>query len=98
MVVIMRLDIRGCRHMICRIASRLLRICLRIIRATIMVVGVVLRTITGEVGRLEGLGLGIMTSITVNVDLFYVSVSLVIIAFHDPFFLYSSVSRSQLWS
>lgn len=77
MVVIMRLDIRGCRHMICRIASRLLRICLRIIRATIMVVGVVLRTITGAVGRLEGLGLGIMTSITVNVDLFYVLVSLI---------------------
>ena len=28
-------------------------------------------------GRLEGLGLGIMTSITVNVDLFYVLVSLI---------------------
>lgn len=70
MVVIMRLDIQGCRHMICRIASRLLRICLMMNHAAIiMVVGVVLRTITGEVVRVEGLGLGMisMTSITVNV-------------------------------
>ena len=76
MVVIMPLDMRGCRHMICRIASRLLRICLRMIRAAIIMVGVVMRTITGEVGRVEGLGLGMisMTSITVDVDLFYVLV------------------------
>lgn len=73
MVVTMRLDIRGCRHMICRIASRRLRICLRMIRATIiMVAEVAMRTITGEVARVEGLGLGMisMTSITVEMGCF----------------------------
>lgn len=104
-VVIMPLDMPGCRHMICCIPSRLLRISLMMIRAAIiMVVGVVMRTITGEVGRVEGLGLGMisMTSITVDVDLFYVLVSLVsslvIIACQDLFFsfLFFCLSISTL--
>ena len=80
MVATIRLGMPGCRRLICGIASRPLRIYLRMMGAGIIkVTGAVMRSITVGVHSLGGLGLTMisMTNITVEVDLLYVLVSLV---------------------